>query len=38
VRTAFHYVRSGKTVVPDALPGHSELAAMLTEAAEAAGL
>ncbi len=30
VRTAFHYVRAGQTVVPDALPDHRELAAMLT--------
>lgn len=29
VRTAFHYVRSGTTVVPDALPGPGELAALL---------
>ena len=29
VRTAFHYVRSGRTVVPDTLPGHHELAGML---------
>ncbi len=29
VRTAFHYVRTGRTVVPDALPSHDELAAML---------
>jgi DNA helicase II / ATP-dependent DNA helicase PcrA len=29
VRTAFHYVRSGHTVVPHTLPGHDELAAML---------
>ncbi|BBZ10082.1 ATP-dependent helicase [Mycobacterium branderi] len=31
VRTAFHYVRSGVTVVPDALPGHDELAALLAK-------
>ncbi|WP_198157813.1 RecB family exonuclease, partial [Mycobacterium celatum] len=30
VRTAFHYVRSGVTVVPDVLPGPDELAALLT--------
>jgi DNA helicase-2/ATP-dependent DNA helicase PcrA len=29
VRTAFHYVRSGNTVVPDVLPGPEELAALL---------
>jgi DNA helicase-2/ATP-dependent DNA helicase PcrA len=29
VRTAFHYVRTGQTVVPDALPRHQELAEML---------
>jgi DNA helicase-2/ATP-dependent DNA helicase PcrA len=29
VRAAFHYVRSGQTVVPDSLPGHEELAALL---------
>jgi DNA helicase-2/ATP-dependent DNA helicase PcrA len=29
VRTAFHYVRSGTTVVPDALPGPDELAALM---------
>ncbi|MDT5145141.1 MAG: ATP-dependent helicase UvrD/PcrA [Mycobacterium sp.] len=29
VRTAFHYVRSGSTVVPDVLPGPEELAALL---------
>ncbi len=29
VRTAFHYVRSGTTVVPHALPGPGELAALL---------
>ena len=29
VRTAFHYVRSGRTVVPDALPDAVELATML---------
>jgi DNA helicase-2/ATP-dependent DNA helicase PcrA len=32
VRTAFHYVRTGQTVVPDALPGHDELAEMLIAA------
>jgi DNA helicase-2/ATP-dependent DNA helicase PcrA len=30
VRTAFHYVRTGRTVVPETLPGHDELAAMLS--------
>lgn len=29
VRTAFHYVRTGVTVVPDMLPDHEELAALL---------
>ncbi|WIM87878.1 UvrD-helicase domain-containing protein [Candidatus Mycobacterium wuenschmannii] len=29
VRTAFHYVRGGKTVTPDVLPSHDELAGML---------
>jgi DNA helicase-2/ATP-dependent DNA helicase PcrA len=29
VRTAFHYVRTGRTVVPQTLPGHDELAEML---------
>jgi DNA helicase-2/ATP-dependent DNA helicase PcrA len=29
VRTAFHYVRSGRTVVPGALPGSDELAELL---------
>jgi DNA helicase-2/ATP-dependent DNA helicase PcrA len=29
VRAAFHYVRSGSTVRPDALPGAAELAALL---------
>jgi DNA helicase-2/ATP-dependent DNA helicase PcrA len=29
VRAAFHYVRSGRTVTPDSLPGRSELAALL---------
>jgi DNA helicase-2/ATP-dependent DNA helicase PcrA len=29
VRTAFHYVRTGLTVVPDALPGPEELAELL---------
>ncbi len=31
VRTAFHYVRTGVTVVPDVLPDPDELAALLTE-------
>ena len=30
VRAAFHYVRSGLTVTPDALPGPAELAALLS--------
>ncbi|GBE65608.1 ATP-dependent DNA helicase [Mycobacterium sp. MFM001] len=30
VRTAFHYVRTGATVVPDVLPRPDELAALLT--------
>jgi DNA helicase-2/ATP-dependent DNA helicase PcrA len=29
VRAAFHYVRSGQTVTPDALPGPDDLAALL---------
>jgi DNA helicase-2/ATP-dependent DNA helicase PcrA len=33
VRTAFHYVRTGVTVVPDVLPEPDELAALLTEPA-----
>ena len=33
VRTAFHYVRTGVTVVPDVLPDPDELAALLTEPA-----
>ena len=31
VGAAFHYVRSGRTVVPDALPGADELAELLRE-------
>jgi DNA helicase-2/ATP-dependent DNA helicase PcrA len=31
VRTAFHYVRTGVTVAPDALPGPDELAALLAD-------
>ena len=31
VRTAFHYVRSGRTVVPDALPELAELAVLLAD-------
>jgi DNA helicase-2/ATP-dependent DNA helicase PcrA len=31
VRTAFHYVRTGVTVVPDVLPGPDELAALLAD-------
>ncbi len=33
VRTAFHYVRTGVTVVPDELPGPDELAALLAGSA-----
>jgi DNA helicase II / ATP-dependent DNA helicase PcrA len=33
VRTAFHYVRTGVTVVPDALPEPDDLAALLAEPA-----
>lgn len=29
VRAAFHYVRSGRTVIPDTLPSRAELAALL---------
>ncbi|MDX1884015.1 ATP-dependent helicase [Mycolicibacterium sp. 120270] len=29
VRAAFHYVRTGETVVPDSLPDHADLAALL---------
>ena len=32
VRAAFHYVRSGRTVVPDAFYGAEELAALLNPA------
>jgi DNA helicase-2/ATP-dependent DNA helicase PcrA len=32
VRAAFHYVRSGRTVTPDSLPGADELAALLDAA------
>jgi DNA helicase-2/ATP-dependent DNA helicase PcrA len=32
VRAAFHYVRSGRTVTPPALPGAAELAALLDAA------
>jgi DNA helicase II / ATP-dependent DNA helicase PcrA len=31
VRTAFHYVRTGRTVIPDVLPGPEELAALLVD-------
>ena len=31
VRTAFHYVRTGLTVVPDELPDPTELAGMLAD-------
>ncbi|EUA19563.1 PD-(D/E)XK nuclease superfamily protein [Mycobacterium xenopi 3993] len=31
VRAAFYYVRSGVTVVPDALPGPDELAALVSD-------
>ena len=34
VRAAFHYVRSGRTVAPDALPGAEDLAALLSPGAE----
>ncbi len=34
VRTAFHYVRTGATVVPDELPDPAELAGVLTESAD----
>ena len=34
VRAAFHYVRSGRTVTPDALLGAEELQALLTPAGE----
>ena len=33
VRTAFHYVRTGQTVVPDTLPSYDELAEMLADTA-----
>ena len=32
VRAAFHYVRSGRTVIPDALPGADDLEALLDAA------
>jgi DNA helicase-2/ATP-dependent DNA helicase PcrA len=35
VRTAFHYVRSGRTVTPEVLPDADELAALLGAASEA---
>ncbi|MFN0142150.1 MAG: ATP-dependent helicase [Mycobacterium sp.] len=34
VRAAFHYVRSGRTVTPDTLPGAEELGALLSPAGE----
>ena len=34
VRTAFHYVRTGVTVVPEVLPNPDELAVLLAEASE----
>ncbi len=37
VRTAFHYVRTGVTVVPDELPDPAELAGLLTESAGGRG-
>jgi DNA helicase-2/ATP-dependent DNA helicase PcrA len=37
VRTAFHYVRSRNTVVPDVLPGPEELAALLARPARRCG-
>jgi len=33
VGAAFHYVRSGRTVVPEVLPGPDELVALLSTAA-----
>jgi ATP-dependent DNA helicase UvrD/PcrA len=33
VRAAFHYVRTGQTVMPDTLPGSDDLAALLDEPA-----
>lgn len=35
VRTAFHYVRSGTTVIPDRLPDPTELAALLADSGRA---
>jgi DNA helicase-2/ATP-dependent DNA helicase PcrA len=32
VRAAFHYVRSGRTVSPDTLPGADDLVALLDAA------
>lgn len=37
VGAAFHYVRSGRTVVPRSLPGPEELAALLAKAGERPG-
>lgn len=37
VGAAFHYVRSGRTVVPQSLPGPEELAALLARAGERPG-
>jgi DNA helicase-2/ATP-dependent DNA helicase PcrA len=34
VRTAFYYVRTGATVVPDELPDPAELAMLLADSAE----
>ena len=34
VRAAFHYVRCGRTLMPDTLPDEDELVALLTEAGE----
>jgi DNA helicase-2/ATP-dependent DNA helicase PcrA len=34
VRAAFHYVRSGRTVTPEVLPGAEDLAALLSPDAE----
>ena len=31
VRAAFHYVRSGRTVSPESLPGEEELVALLAD-------
>ncbi len=36
VRAAFHYVRSGRTVTPEALPDEDDLIALLAEEREVA--